>query len=107
MGVFLDSLCPQQIRSIAHLCATSRDASFMSPPIISNFKGLRHLEVHIITWRDHLAQGPGIKELKNLGLRSLRFTTKSQPDNEKASVLVWIRLQEIEILSKDQLLIAD
>jgi hypothetical protein len=104
VNVFLDNLCPEQVRSIAHLCVTSRDASFMSRPITSRFKGLRHLEVHIITFlrEHHLAQEPGIKELKNLGLKSLRFTTKSQPDNEKASVLEWIRLQEIEILSKQQ-----
>lgn len=98
----VEKLVPEQIRGITHLCVTSRNGRFLGQPLLSKFKGLKYLDIHIVSWEDRLAQEPGIKELKNLDLRSLRFTTSPKLERDKAFVLEWIRLQETDILSKQQ-----
>jgi hypothetical protein len=100
--MFLEELVPEQVRSIASLCVVSLDSNFMSRPLILKFKGLKHLDIHLMIFYEHIRGKAGIKELKNLGLKSLRFTASLRSHNNEASLLEWIRLQEIEILSKQQ-----
>jgi hypothetical protein len=111
-----EKLVPEQGRAIAHLCVIANDGVFISPLLTSKFEGLKHLEMHITDLRvalgqdnefqplkwTGLAQDEGVKPPKKLGLRSLRFTTSPQPDEDKAFVLEWIQHQETEILSKQQ-----
>jgi hypothetical protein len=129
-SMLLEKLVPEQGRAIARLCLTANDGVFMSPLLTSKFKGLKHLEIHIkdlrmalgqdnearpLKWRGigqddgvkppkrkGLAQDHGVKPLKELNLRSLRFTTSPQPDEDRAFVLEWIQHQETDIMSKQQ-----
>lgn len=98
--MFLEVLVPEQVRSIARLCVVSLDAYSMSRPLTSKFKGLKHLDIHLTHFYEHIRNEPGIKEPKNLDLKSLHFTVSLRSHNDEGSVLEWIRLQEIDILSK-------
>ena len=127
-SMLLEKLVPEQGRAIAHLCVIANDGVFMSLNLTAKFEGLKHLEMHItdlraalgqdnevqpLKWtglsqddgvkppkRKGLAQDHGVRPLKKPGLRSLRFTTSPQPDEDKAFVLEWVQHQETEILSK-------
>jgi hypothetical protein len=101
-NTFMNNLVPQQVRSITHLCVTSKNGYFLKQPLNFKLKGLKHLEIHMPSFDRYLAQDPVVKELKNLGLHSLRITTFLQWGGDKAHLLEMIRRQESEILSKQQ-----
>jgi hypothetical protein len=104
-NMFLKKLVPEQVRSIASLYIVFR-GYVTSRPLILQFKGLKHPEIHMEYSPAMFAQRGGTKDLKEVGLKSIRFTAAPQLDENKAHVLEWFRLQEIEILSKQQPMLA-
>ena len=115
LHAFLNLLVPAQAKAIAHFFAICAYGSFISPALLKKFEGLNRFDLHLVTggqfgtgllWGsseelEAFARLPAVQLLKKLDLKSLRFTT-DHPDSDKATVLEWIRLQEIEILSKQQ-----
>jgi hypothetical protein len=106
----LDKLVPAQAKAIAHLCGMRIDETFISEKYLSKLKGLKRIDIHFKIWTvDPLEQSQkfaelsGFKKLKTLDLESVRFTVDmDNTDSNKASVLEWIRVQEMEILSEQQ-----
>jgi hypothetical protein len=46
--MFLEKLVPEQLRAITRLCGTIHDLQFLSQPLISRFKGLKHIDMNIV-----------------------------------------------------------
>jgi len=118
--MFLESLVPEQLRAIARVCITSYGSRFLSPFLVSRFEGLKHVEVDVVLWSMQelprslrtFERQPGILELGERGLKSVRFTVvhimEDSDDNAEKRFREWARHKEDEILSKQQsLLTAD
>jgi hypothetical protein len=113
--MFLEKLVPEQLRAITRLCGTIHDLQFLSQPLISRFKGLKHIDMNIVVssqyhtlWLPECLRGfaaqSGVVALNECGLKSLRFTVSlldaDPADSVKTTILEWIRLQKIKILAK-------
>jgi hypothetical protein len=113
--MFLGKLVPEQLRAITRLCGTIHDLQFLSQPLISRFKGLKHIDMNIVVssqyhtlWLPECLRGfaaqSGVVALNECGLKSLRFTVSlldaDPADSVKTTILEWIRLQKIKILAK-------
>jgi len=112
---FRASLVPTQARAIAHLRFSLLRDQFLSSAIASQFRGLKHVEIHIATygmwprWADDeplgqlqaFENGPGFQTLKKLDLKSLRFTVSIQmvqmTEAIKVSILEWMGRLEVGI----------
>ena len=115
LNMFLEKLVPEQLRAITCLCGTIHDLQFLSQPLISRFKGLKHIDMNIVVssqyptlWLPEYLRGfaaqSGVVALNECGLKSLRFTVSlldaDPADSVKTTILEWIRLQKIKILAK-------
>jgi hypothetical protein len=86
------------------------DETFISEKYLSKLKGLKRIDIHFKIWTvdpleqlQKFAELSGFKKLTTLDLESVHFTVDvDNTDSNKASVLEWIRVQEIVVLSKQQ-----
>jgi hypothetical protein len=82
MKLFLAMLVPTQARAIAHLRFSLIEDQFLSGTIAKHLTGLKHVEIHTITYYDYPYQpdqplhglqafgdGKGFKALKRLDLK--------------------------------------
>ena len=115
MKLFLATLVPTHARAIAHLRFSLIEDQFLSGTIAKHLTGLKHVEIHTITYYDYPYQpdqplhglqafgdGKGFKALKELDLKSLRLTVgidDRRPPTEhlKAAVLEWMGRFEVGV----------
>jgi hypothetical protein len=121
---FVARLVPTQARAIAQIRLTGVSRlHWLSKDIPSRLRGLKHVEIHlqyllVEFLGDHpldeyplnelarFNQGSNVEWLKNMGLKSMRFTTLIEgdvpKDSFKAAILELMKSAEDEILSKQQ-----